>query len=140
MSGPLTVDPRQTVRWAYRFFLGREPENDAAVDAYLQPDANPTPDALRGQIIRSDEFLAIMRASGFTALPAAPAIGPIDGLLSPTAPADGFFTDRFGVRTRVNYLPPSYQDYSGKVGSADGAFDMPLHEIEELNALLRSVS
>lgn len=135
-----TADPRQTVHLAYVFLLGRPPESDAVVDMHLQSEGGATVEAMRRRIVGSEEFRSFLKAAGLMVEPA-PSIGPVDGLLG--APLDGlagFFTDRFGVRTRVSYLPASYLGYSGKVGSPDGTFDIPLHEAEEMNALLRSVS
>ena len=134
------IDPRQTVRWAYAFLLGREPENESAIDQHIQIGGADR-DAIRQRIVGSPEFAEVMARDGFEPVARSASAGPLEGMLgAPPAGAEGYFTDRFGVRTRVNYLPSSYQAYSGQVGSADGRFDMPVHETEELNALLRSVS
>jgi len=138
-TGPLTVDPRQTIRWAYAFLLGREPENEAIIDQHLRYEGGATLDALRQRLIFSDEFLSSIRQAGL--LSTTVSVGPLEGMLGePPIGEAGFFTDRFGVRTRTRYLPPLYEAYSGKVGSPDGKLDMPVHEPEELNALLRSVA
>ena len=137
----LVVDPRQTVRWAYAFLLGRQPENEAIVDAHLQSEGGATVEALRRRMVISEEFGSFLKTAGLKVEPATLPIGPVEGLIdAPPVGRAGFYTDRFGVLTRVSYLPASYQGYSGRVGSPDGMFDMPLHEAEEMNALLRSVS
>jgi len=141
MSNTQTVNARETVRLAYAFLLGREPESEAAVDWHLQNDGAGRPDALRRRFINSQEFISSLARAGISSARCATATEPLDGLLGEALTGmDGFFTDRFGVRTRIGYLPPTYETYSGKVGSADGTFDMELHEMEELNALLRSIS
>jgi len=137
----LTFDPRQTVRWAYLLLLGREPESELVIDLHLQGEGNISLEAIRRRFLLSDEFIALLREIGLDVTDKIRSIGPLEGLLG-VAPSgvSGFFTDRFGVRTRLDYLPPVYQEFSGLVGSADGRFDMPVHDTEELKALLRSVA
>lgn len=131
-------EARNLVRTAYRLLLDREPENEAVVDAHLSAEGGGTNRAVRNRLLLSDEFQALY----YGMLPTRGEKMEVEAALldsNPVARA-GCFTDRFGVLTRVSYLPDDYGKYAGRIGSADGTFDMPLHEKDELTALLRSVA
>lgn len=135
-----TEAARNLVRIAYRLLLNREPESEATIDAHLMAEGGATVKSVRDRLLFSDEFYALHQVI----------LGPrsqgealeVDAMFLASEPVAraGSFTDRFGVHTRVSFLPDDYRQYAGKVGSADGTFDMPMHEKAELAALLRSVT
>ena len=136
-----TFDPRVAVRHAYLLLLGREPESEAVIEQHAAEAEQISLQALRRKFINSAEFASGLHRLGIRVRSNIRDVGPLEGFLA-NAPVgvDGFFTDRFGIKTRVDYLPHHYQSFSGLVGSADGEFDMPVHEGEEISALLRSVA
>lgn len=137
----VSLDPRSTVRCAYNFLLGREPESEAAIEQHISDASGPSLKALRRKFLCSPEFASNLRSFGIHVRNNPRAVGPVtDFLPDDLTGISGFFTDRFGLKTRVDFLPSSYKSFSGLVGSADGEFDMPLHEGEEISALLRSVA
>lgn len=65
--------PREAVVWAYRLFLGREPESEAVIEAYQHVESI---DTLRQAFLASDEFFCVSGASWFrNAWVAAPVMG-----------------------------------------------------------------
>ncbi len=130
--------PEEWVIWGYRLFLGREPENSSVVRYYCGEDFSPQ--TLRRQLLASSEFLAL----GLVNAPGSAEDADLRHLkqefaVPGLAPRDGSFTDFLGVRTRCDYLPSDYAQYSGAVERADGSGTVPLHEPAETVALLRSV-
>lgn len=131
---------RNLVRVAYRLLLNREPENEATIDAHLMAEGGATAESLRDRLLFSDEFYILHQIMlGLRPRGEALKVDPMFLASEPMARA-GSFTDRFGVHTRVSFLPDDYHQYAGKIGSADGTVDMPMHEKAELAALLRSVT
>ena len=70
------IDPRQTVRWAYAFLLGREPENESAIDQHIQIGGADR-DAIRQRIVGSPEFAEVMARDGFEPVARSASAGPL---------------------------------------------------------------
>lgn len=137
VSPPPTI--REAVVWAYRLLLGREPNDQAAIDVHLGYD---TVASLRAAFMATPEFQQVHPASSIT-----PAVTPDEAAIidrfqpffRAPAPA-GSWCDFLGVRTRCAFLPDGYDGLSpfamqGPPGSSSG----PLHDKEEWVGTLRSV-
>lgn len=135
-KGSITVD--EWIIWSYRILLGREPENDAVVRAHATKDFSLN--KLRNTLIGSKEFQALATPKSSISLEESE-MRRLKAEFAVNLPksCDGFFVDFLGVRTRCNYLPVSYAEFSGAVEQADGVNAVPLHEAAEIVALLTSV-
>ncbi|MFT8245297.1 FkbM family methyltransferase [Roseomonas sp. BN140053] len=123
--------------WAYRLLLGREPDGDAALREHLEMAGSVS--ELRQNFMASPEFQRTARSfveAPPSTHPHQPWLERFPAWEGPGEP--GFFRDFLGVRTRCNYLPPSFHSFAGLVQGADGA-PMPLHGREEWGAMFRSL-
>ena len=132
---------RDAVVWAYRLLLGREPDDQAAVDVHL---GHGSVASLRAAFMETPEFKQSCPATTAAAAAAVTAdeaavIDRFRPFFHGPAPAGSWF-DFLGVRTRCDFLPSGYDGLSpfamqGSPGSASG----PLHDKEEWVGTLRSV-
>lgn len=135
---PSTI--REAVVWAYRLLLGREPNDQAAIDAHLGHNSVAS---LRAAFMATPEFRQAHPASSATAPAVTPDEAAVIDRFQPffQAPAPaGSWCDFLGVRTRCAFLPDGYDGLSpfamqGPPGSAGG----PLHDKEEWVGTLRSL-
>ena len=127
-----------TVLWSYRLFLGRGPENMAALTRHV--DGQPSLEDIRRRFMQSNEFKEYFAAQ--SAALKQPSVDPAVLAAFPlyTGPgAAGFFTDFLGTRTRCAYLPDVYAGASGIVEGPPGTERFGLHEPPEWEGTLRSV-
>ena len=125
----------EAVLWSYRLIIGREPEDDQIVRSHAQ--ALPSIQAIRNVFHRA------LRRSQFTTSDAA-CLDDFEVLSHFQSAAikdgqPGFWYDFLGVKTRCEYLPPSYSMLSGAVEGLPGTEQAPLHEVAEWVGTLRSV-
>ena len=131
---------REAVVWAYRLLLGREPNDQAAIDVHLGHDSVAS---LRAAFMATPEFRQSHPTSSATTASVTPDEAAIIDRFQPffhaPAPAGSWY-DFLGVRTRCAFLPDGYDSLSpfamqGPPGSASG----PLHDKEEWLGTLRSL-
>ena len=133
-----TLPRIDAVLWSYRLFLGRGPEDMAALSRHI--DGQPSLNDIRQRFIQSNEFQEYVAAQSSS--PKRPAVSPAVLAAFPacTGPGtEGFFTDFIGTRTRCSYLPDSYASASGIVEGPPGTESFGLHEPAEWEGTLRSV-
>ena len=131
---------REAVVWAYRLLLGREPNDQAAIDVHLGYETVAT---LRAAFMATPEFRQVHPASSATPPTVTPDEAAVINRFQPffQAPAPpGSWCDFLGVRTRCAFLPDGYDGLSpfamqGPPGSVGG----PLHDKEEWVGTLRSL-
>ncbi len=133
--------PEEWVIWGYRLLLGREPENSAVIRHHCEDDFSPQ--RLVRQLVGSAEF-QLMHVLPAERGPETPEEAELRQMktkftVQNLGSYSGSFTDFLGVRTRCNYLPDVYAQYSGTVEHPDGSGVVPLHEPAEVISLLRSV-
>ena len=127
-----------TVLWSYRLFLGRGPEDMAALTRHV--DGQPSLEDIRRRFLQSNEFKEYFAAQ--SAALKQPSVDPAVLAAFPTYTGPGtagFFTDFLGTRTRCSYLPPAYAGASGIVEGPPGTERFGLHEPPEWEGTLRSV-
>jgi len=127
-----------TVLWSYRLFLGRGPEDMAALSRHV--DGQPSLEDIRQRFLQSNEFKEYFAAQ--SAALKRPTVDPTVLAAFPayTGPgAPGFFTDFIGTRTRCSHLPDAYAGASGIVEGPPGTERFGLHEPPEWEGTLRSV-
>lgn len=127
-----------TVLWSYRLFLGRDPEDMAAVARHV--NGQPSLEDIRRRFLQSNEFMNYFAAQSASLKcssvdPAVLAAFPV--YTGPGTP--GFFNDFIGTQTRCSYLPNTYAGASGIVEGPPGTERFPLHEPSEWEGTLRSV-
>ena len=126
------------VLWSYRLFLGRDPDDMAALSRHL--DDHPSLEDIRQRFLQSDEFKLQMASQA-----AVQKRSPVNPVVLAAFPAysgpgiEGFFTDFLGTRTRCSYLPGAYAGASGIVEGTPGMERFPIHEPPEWEGTLRSV-
>ena len=127
------------VVWAYRLLLGREPNDQAAIDVHL---GHRSVESLRSAFMATPEFMqAQSPATPQSAL--TPEQQAVVDRFRPffhgPAPA-GSWLDFLGVRTRHSFLPSGYDSLSPFAMQAPpGSPGGPLHDTEEWMGTLRSV-
>jgi FkbM family methyltransferase len=119
----------EAVYWAYRLILGREPESDKAVEYHVNSLPLPEIDEVRQRFLSSPEFTKTdPRGSsldwGEFRYP------------NPQPREPGFYRDAIGIRTRLSFLPPAYDQFSGAIPGDFGLEILPIHERIELDAML----
>lgn len=126
------------VLWSYRLFLGRSPEDMAALSRHVH--GQPSLEDIRRRFLQSSEFKEYLAAQS-----AALKQPSVDSAVLAAFPAydgpgvEGFFTDFIGTRTRCSYLPDAYAGASGIVEGPPGTERFGLHEPPEWEGTLRSV-
>lgn len=127
---------RDAVKWAYRLLLGRQADNDAIIAEHLRTLNPPTISAVVDRFRNSPEFTATNERAPKSGFPAVDFSEFKDQ--SPYRGEPGFFRDAFGVRTRLSYLPPPYQHYSGQTSRDQGVELLPMHDDVELEGMLQA--
>lgn len=147
-SGGSNALSRDLVIAAYRLILGREPESEEAIDAQLSVCSNPR--QLRDKFLQSEEFaptlerlisLRDLQAQGIS--PADVYTGCSEEDLEiihkyfrqEVQPAEGFVTDKLGVRTRISSLWKEAKPLAGTVSPLPIPADSHAHAIEWVGLL-----
>ena len=120
--------------WAYRLFLGREPED---LDVLSRHEAGlHTLEDVRRHFLGTPEFRSLDAVRRNIAID--PAL--LDAFPPSNGPGtDGFITDFIGTRTRCSYLPAAYSEASGIVEGPPGTERFGLHDPAEWEGTLRAV-
>lgn len=122
------------VRWAYRLLLGRQADNEAIITEHLRTLSPPTVAAVVKRFRNSPEFIA---ANERTSRPGVSTVDMSEFKDQSIYRGElGYFRDVFGIRTRLSFLPPPYQQYSGQTWNDQSVELLPLHDDVELVGIL----
>jgi FkbM family methyltransferase len=127
---------RDAVYWAYRLFLGRNPDNENSIEAHIKTLESPTVAAISARFRSSPEFGVLTRQTTGVHKPI------VDfGEFRDTTQYSreiGFYRDLFGIKTRLSYLPKFYEQYSGCLPGDQGIELLPMHDDVELEGMLEA--
>ncbi len=134
---------RDSVRAAYTFILGREPEDEGVIDLHLR--SFQTVANLREAFLHSKEFAPIVEQIAVQRILETKSLTPLDIYTGCTSkdfdliharftqevhPEPGFVVDRLGVRTRMSSLWEEVQHLNGTVSSVPIPSDFHAESIE----------
>ncbi len=147
-GGSSDVLTRDLVIAAYRLILGREPESEEAILGHLRTSSNPK--QLRDVFFQSEEFAPTLERLRSARDLQAQGISPHDvysgcseedlGIIreyfrQEVQPAEGFITDRLGIRTRVSSLWKEAEHLGGTVSAIPIPADSHADAIEWVGLL-----